>query len=102
MRDLILGWFLRVSHDPTLHRHSRKGIFLSMTANNYIRFGFHPNITVLPFDDRDPSSVASAQRQVLDLSGGKPVGAAMWKSCTGLSYPLVGEVSRSAAYRSLV
>lgn len=74
-------------------------MFLPMAANNYIRFGYHPNVTVVPFDDRDSSSVAAAQRQVQDLSGGKLFAVAMWKSCQGLSYPLVGELSPSR-YRS--
>jgi hypothetical protein len=46
--------------------------------------------------------VASAQKQVLELSGGNPFGAAMWKSCSGLSYPLVGEVGRTPRRTSLV
>ena len=71
-----------------------------MAANNYIRFGFHPHITVVPFDDNDPDSVASAQKQVLDQTSGKPFGIAMWKSCMGLSYPLVGEVGRGSHLRS--
>jgi hypothetical protein len=73
-----------------------------MSANNYIRFGFHPNITVVPFDDKDPEAVASAQKRVMDQTGGNPYGVAMWKTCSGLSYPLVGEVGRAARRSSLV
>ena len=64
--------------------------------NNYIRVGYRQDLEIFVFDDHDPvecdrvrADVAQALRH---SRGSAPV--AMWRYCTGFSYPVIGEPSR--------
>jgi hypothetical protein len=66
-------------------------------VNNYIRIGFHPKqMTILTFNDKDRSEVEQVKQKVYEVTGGRSsMEIALWKTCSGLDYPLVGELRKT-------
>lgn len=69
-----------------------------MAVNNYIRIGYHPEITILTFDDKDPAEIERVKIRVMELSGFRGhVNIGLWRRCLGLPYPIIGESHRGSA-----
>ena len=67
-------------------------------TNNYVRVGQHPNTRFFFFDTRSQSSVSRTKTMVeveLAKRGVYPGPIALWRSCHGVEYPLVGMVRRA-------
>lgn len=74
-----------------------------MRVNNYIRIGYPPALTVLTFDDLDPTQVETVRAKVREITGGQSYNnIGLWKKCTGLSFPLIGESSGVRVRSNLV
>jgi hypothetical protein len=64
-------------------------------TNNYIRIGYLPELIMLFFDDKDPAEIERVKLEVIAVTGGRMYNLGLWKRCTGLHYPIIGESHRA-------
>lgn len=66
-------------------------------VNNYVRVGYHPQITIFTFDDRNQAEVEEVKKHVSAIlsNSHSRMPVALWKPCPSMDYPRVGELNRT-------